>query len=928
MPAQKTAQKTPAKRPATTPRKSYREKQGKPNASILSFFKKVETKEEDEDVDALFLAERETSVMLRKSTREKAIAQGRKDGGEAQAIPQLDVSLDPDEDLFGADRGLTASVLEEHTDIATEDDPRYNEAGGSVKKRRINNEDTTRTNSPENSGTDAPIEDKEGCTPPPPQARPKMVGAFIDHSDSEDDVMDIPPARQQATQSTAVAAEKADLDMKVAEQPASMNETVTTQPLDQDNVKENKPIIPPFKDVKPLSKSTPHLKRENTSFQDHDHSMLPDEISDDEAHPPGNDDHDKDYADGEEMESRRYMQSQQEHITHPDEEEDIKRWDPGEWADDIGEWDPESDEGKMVEEEPSCPICAASLAAIDTKLAERHVNGCLDGNFVPLPSPTTTPAFKPEIKKEDSEKKDIKSTPPHSSSRFSKSSIAKPGQANPISMEQPPSLSGGSAFSALMSGKAEDAAWAAAAAAETSARGKPAYQRTCPFYKIMPGMSICVDAFRYGKVEGCNAYFLSHFHSDHYVGLSGSWSHGPIYASTITATLMKQQLKVDARHVVALNFEEKTLVPGTPAVYVTMIPANHCPGSSLFLFEKVVGRGAQPKIQRILHCGDFRACPQHIAHPKLMPDIIDSLTNRTRQQKIDVCYLDTTYLNPKYAFPSQEEVIKSCADMCVSLSKDKADESDAWERAKRERAGAGMAKFVGKEVVVKKEEEESLAMSLNSTDKPRGRLLVICGTYSIGKERICLGIARALDCKIWAPAGKRKICAALEDEELMGRLTDDPLEAQIHMQMLMEIRAETLQDYLNSMKPHFSRIVGFRPSGWNYRPPAGRFIESPSVDTILRSNNWISSFSMHELVPMRGSTREASCFGVPYSEHSSFRELTMFCCALRIEKIIPTVNVASAATRKKMQGWIERWMAERRKNGPIKLGDGKGEVKW
>lgn len=903
----------------------------------MSFFKKVETKEEeDEDGDALFLAEKKTVKVVR-STREKAAKLGRKDG----VLPQLDGSLEPGEDLFGADRGLTPPALQEEMDIVTEDDPRYNEAGGSVKKRRISNGETTRTNSPEKSGTNTPIEGKEGCTPPPPQPKPKMVGAFIDHSDSEDDVMDVAPARQQATQNTAVAAEKADLDSKVAEQPSSMNETVTTEPIDQDDVQQNKPIIPAFKDVKPLSKplsqSIPHLKRENTSFQDQDHSTLPDHIKDfhnDDNPSDGNEnDHDKDYADGEEMESRRYMVEQeklsrQDSTMHLDEEEDIKRWDPGEWADDIGEWDPENEEGKVVEEEPSCPICAASLAGIDTKLAERHVNGCLDGNPVPLPSPSTTPAAVPTIQKEDSEKTDRKSTPPHPSSRFSKSSIAKPGQANPISMEQPPSLSGGSAFSALMSGKAEDAAWAAAAAAETSARGKPAYQRTCPFYKIMPGMSICVDAFRYGKVEGCNAYFLSHFHSDHYVGLSGSWSHGPIYASSITATLMKQQLKVDAQYVITLNFEEKTLVPGTPNVYVTMIPANHCPGSSLFLFEKVVGRGPSPKIQRILHCGDFRACPAHISHPKLMPDIIDSLSGKTKQQKIDVCYLDTTYLNPKYAFPSQEEVINSCADMCVSLSKDKADSDDAWEKAKRERAGAGMTKFVGKEVVVKREEEESLAMSLSSTDKPRGRLLVICGTYSIGKERICLGIARALNCKIWAPASKRRICAALEDEELMSRLTDDPLEAQIHMQMLMEIRAETLQDYLNSMKPHFSRIVGFRPSGWNYRPPAGRFVESPSVDTILRSNNWKSSFSMHELVPMRGSTREASCFGVPYSEHSSFRELTMFCCALRIEKIIPTVNVASATTRKKMQGWIERWMAERRKNGPIKLGDGKGEVKW
>lgn len=85
---------------------------------------------------------------------------------------------------------------------------------------------------------------------------------------------------------------------------------------------------------------------------------------------------------------------------------------------------------------------------------------------------------------------------------------------------------------------------------------------------------------------------------------------------------------------------------------------------------------------------------------------------------------------------------------------------------------------------------------------------------------------------------------------------------------------------------------------------------------------------MAELVPQRGSTREASCFGVPYSEHSSFRELTMFCCALRIEKVIPTVNVGSAPGRAKMKTWIDRWLAERRKNGVVKIGEREGEVRW
>ena len=66
-------------------------------------------------------------------------------------------------------------------------------------------------------------------------------------------------------------------------------------------------------------------------------------------------------------------------------------------------------------------------------------------------------------------------------------------------------------------------------------------------------------------------------------------------------------------------------------------------------------------------------------------------------------------------------------------------------------------------------------------EKSKGRLLVVVGTYSIGKERIVMGIARALGTKIYASMGKRRICECLEDEELMAMMTDDPREGQVHM---------------------------------------------------------------------------------------------------------------------------------------------------
>ncbi|ETI26224.1 hypothetical protein G647_03001 [Cladophialophora carrionii CBS 160.54] len=821
--------------------------------------------------------------------------------------------------------GIAASSAAEET--------KFNEDATPVKRRRVDDDEdfetAVGTPSPkiQNSPTEATRIEHAGALGTEQAERPRRYRAgFLDDSSDEEDNDWTAAISGAAADDTDESNQVRGLDTEESLDAIDPNtrQSLTRIATKQFNSGSGSAAVGSADENIPgrsgvLAGDVPALNREATSVF--------------EAGEFGDEDfvNDEFFEGGEEFMERRWMEEQREMGMEFDDEDSKSE------ADSV--WTPRSyveDEppGESNEESPGlavCPVCIGSIAGLSEAQISSHVNACLDNKAVPLPmkpEPDTTTLKAKPLRRKASDAASATA----SLKRFQRAAIARPGQSNPFGLDK--DSKGGSAFTRLMSGHAEDAAWAEAASNENQSRGKPAYQRTCPFYKIMPGFYICVDAFRYGKVEGQNAYFLSHFHSDHYIGLTSSWCHGPIYASKVTCNLMLQQLKVDPKWVVPLEFEKKVEIPDTNGVLVTMIPANHCPGSSLYLFEKVTGKNkdGSAKLTRILHCGDFRACPAHVAHPLLRPDVVDAITGQTKQQVIDTCYLDTTYLTPKYAFPSQQDVIDACAQMCVSLSKEIVDSSDNWEKVKADRAGSVMKKFL------EQGDSEVVDAGLEQTEKkpkPRGRLLVVIGTYSIGKERICLGIAKALGSKIYAPPAKMRICRCLEDPELDALLTDNPLEAQVHMTPLMEIRAETLHDYLIGYNGHFARVVGFRPTGWSYRPPTSRFTENPAVGTVLHSEGWKTRYSMRDLAPQRGSTRESNCFGVPYSEHSSFRELTMFCCALRINRIVPTVNVGSARSREKMKGWIEKWEVEKRKNGIFKVevgaegwGSGDGQLRY
>lgn len=340
-------------------------------------------------------------------------------------------------------------------------------------------------------------------------------------------------------------------------------------------------------------------------------------------------------------------------------------------------------------------------------------------------------------------------------------------------------------------------------------------KRTCPFYKKIPGTGFTVDAFQYGPIEGCTAYFLTHFHSDHYAGLSRTFTF-PIYCSQITGNLLKSKLHVQEQYIHALPMNTECIVNG---VSVVLLDANHCPGAVMILFHL-------PNGHVILHTGDFRADPT--MERSLLAD-----------QKIHTLYLDTTYCSPEYSFPSQQEVIQFAINT-------------AFE-----------------------------SVTLNP------RVLVVCGTYSIGKEKVFLAIADVLGSKVGMSQEKYKTLRCLNIPEMNSLITTDLNSSLVHLLPMMQINFKGLQNHLRKFNGKYDQILAFRPTGWTH-------------------SNKLTSIA--DVTPQ--TKGNISIYGIPYSEHSSYVEMKRFVQWLQPKKIIPTVNVGTFNSRSTMEKYFKEWKLE------------------
>ena len=110
-----------------------------------------------------------------------------------------------------------------------------------------------------------------------------------------------------------------------------------------------------------------------------------------------------------------------------------------------------------------------------------------------------------------------------------------------------------------------------------------------------------------------------------------------------------------------------------------------------------------------------------------------------------------------------------------------------------------------------------------------------------------------------------------------------------------------------------------------YIPPAGSN-SNPTIPAVI-SQGQTRSFFYTDLRLAQKAAFAVQLFGVPYSEHSSFFELTCFAMSCDWGKIIPTVNIGNEKARAKMSQWIKRWEAER-KRGKISFVEPRTEDYW
>ncbi|CAK7322342.1 Protein artemis [Vulpes lagopus] len=180
--------------------------------------------------------------------------------------------------------------------------------------------------------------------------------------------------------------------------------------------------------------------------------------------------------------------------------------------------------------------------------------------------------------------------------------------------------------------------------------------------------AISIDRFDRENLKA-RAYFLSHCHKDHMKGLRAPALKRRLecslkvhlYCSPVTKELLltSPRYRFWEKRIISIEIETPTQIPLVDEasgekedIVVTLLPAGHCPGSVMFLFQGNNGT--------VLYTGDFRMAKGEAARMEL-------LHSGGRVKDIQSVYLDTTFCDPKfYQIPSREECLRGISELVRS----------------------------------------------------------------------------------------------------------------------------------------------------------------------------------------------------------------------------------------------------------------------
>ena len=249
------------------------------------------------------------------------------------------------------------------------------------------------------------------------------------------------------------------------------------------------------------------------------------------------------------------------------------------------------------------------------------------------------------------------------------------------------------------------------------------------------------------------AYFLSHVHSDHLVGLVSCKSPF-IYCSPATRDILlrlekyphrmnfakgiletrKQTYRHLKKLLKAIPLDVPTTIELAPGreIRVTLLDANHCVGAVMFLIED--------SHKAILHTGDIRSERWWVDSLKRNPVLLQYVPTpgqSSQHKELDCIYLDTTFVvsgqeDPYREFPSKADGIRELLNKVSQYPKSTVFYIDAWTFG-YEDVWQALSVFLGSQIHVD-EYRYGLYLALANGTEPKAPEAVKLMGYQCGNH--------------------------------------------------------------------------------------------------------------------------------------------------------------------------------------------------